>query len=94
MRLGGINISSSTHPGAVAGRTEAEPAGQGNESRALVPLVTAADPIERQASYRHAPFLAQLIATKDQHPQTRERRRAEPTEVLAAYREAATLASA
>lgn len=94
MRLGGVNIPTSAHPGVVADRTEAEPAGQGNESRALVPLVHAADSIERQAGYRHAPFLAQLIATKDQHPQTRERRRAEPSEALAAYRQAATLASA
>jgi hypothetical protein len=39
-------------------------------------------------------FLAQLIATKDQHPQTRERRRADPTEALAAYRAAAALSEA
>ena len=32
-----------------------------------------------------APFLAQLIATKMQAPQTRARRRAEPTEAIAAY---------
>src|SRR5215471_12713478 len=34
----------------------------------------------------HVPFLAQLVATKDGHPQTRERRRAEPNVALAAYR--------
>ena len=39
-------------------------------------------------------FLAQLIATKEQHPQTRERRRADPTDVLAAYRAAAALTEA
>jgi hypothetical protein len=40
---------------------------------------------------RQAAFLAQLIATKQQAPQTRERRRAEPSEALAAYRSAAGL---
>ena len=37
-------------------------------------------------TYYQAPFLAHLLAMKDQHPQTRERRRAEPDEALAAYR--------
>ncbi|MCF8477322.1 MAG: hypothetical protein K9G60_09835 [Pseudolabrys sp.] len=40
---------------------------------------------------RLAVFLAHLIATKEQAPQTRERRRAEPGDALAAYRAAATL---
>jgi hypothetical protein len=39
----------------------------------------------------HVPFLAQLVATKDGHPQTRERRRAEPNVALAAYRATAAL---
>jgi hypothetical protein len=38
-----------------------------------------------------AAFLAHLIATKAQAPQTRERRRAAPAEVLAAYRAVAEL---
>jgi hypothetical protein len=38
-----------------------------------------------------AAFLAHLIATKEQAPQTREKRRAEPAEVLAAYRAVANL---
>jgi hypothetical protein len=42
-------------------------------------------------NYHQAPFIAQLLAVKDQHPQTRERRRAEPDEALAAYRAAAAL---
>ena len=33
----------------------------------------------------HTAFLAHLIATKTQAPQTRAKRRAEPAEVLAAY---------
>lgn len=36
--------------------------------------------------FRDAEFLAQLIATKDQHPQTRVRRRAEPAAAINAYR--------
>jgi hypothetical protein len=38
------------------------------------------------STFRQAPFLAQLIATKDKHPQTRARRRAEPADVIDAYR--------
>jgi hypothetical protein len=38
------------------------------------------------SNFRQAPFLAQLIATKDQHPQTRERRRADPSHAIGAYR--------
>ena len=38
-------------------------------------------PIQRVAS-----FIAQLIANAGRLPQTRERRRAEPAEVIAAYR--------
>jgi hypothetical protein len=36
----------------------------------------------------YAGFLAHLIATAEQLPQTRERRRAEPAEAIAAYRTA------
>ena len=61
-------------------------------SRALT-VVTPVAANDRDAAtcYRPAAFLAQLIAMKDQHPQTRERRRAEPDEALAAYRAAANL---
>lgn len=38
------------------------------------------------SNFRQAPFLAQLIATKDKHPQTRNRRRAEPAVAIDAYR--------
>jgi hypothetical protein len=64
------------------------------ESRALVALSHLSEPSERAAGYRSAPFVAQLVATKDQHPQTRERRRAEPDVVLAAYRATAALTAA
>ena len=43
------------------------------------------DVAEPPTSYREAQFLAHLIATKDQLPQTRERRRADPAEAIAAY---------
>ena len=62
------------------------------ESRALVALSPLTGSAERMLSCRYAPFLAQLVATKDQHPQTRERRRAEPDVAVAAYRATAALA--
>ena len=64
-----------------------EPASQ---SRALVPLTR---PAEREptAGFRQTFFLAQLIANKEQLPQTRERRRGDPGEAIAAYRAADAL---
>ena len=55
-------------------------------SRALVALTPAAAPRKTPGAYCQAPFVAQLLAITDQHPQTRERRRAEPDEAIAAYR--------
>ena len=60
-------------------------------SRALVALTPANAAHRASECYRQAPFLAHLLATKDQHPQTRERRRAGPDEALAAYRTTAAL---
>jgi hypothetical protein len=40
----------------------------------------------RSTRHPSAPFVAQLIATRMQAPQTRERRRAEPHEAIAVYR--------
>ena len=57
-----------------------------SSSRALVPLaIGSADPHPSRTPRRQAPFLAHLIATARQEPQTRERRRAEPAEAIAAY---------
>ena len=71
-------------------RAPAQPANETTECRALV--VTAPDAVpETRTLPRQAAFLAHLIATKQQAPQTRERRRAEPSEALAAYRAAAAL---
>lgn len=70
-----------------------EPAGNHEEpesapaSRALV-VVAQASPRAVEGGHCNrpdAPFLAQLIATKQDLPQTRERRRAEPSDAIAAY---------
>jgi hypothetical protein len=55
--------------------------------RALV-LAGTAEPEAhpRESIRRVASFVAQLIANAARLPQTREKRRAEPTEVIAAYR--------
>jgi len=59
-----------------------------SSSRALVPLIRLKP--QREAT-QHAPvhrvtsFLTQLIATSEKLPQTREKRRAEPADVIAAY---------
>ena len=64
-----------------------------SESRALV--VTAAPLVaENRSTHRQAAFLAHLIATKDQAPQTRARRRAEPSEAITAYRTVAAMTRA
>jgi hypothetical protein len=60
------------------------------QSRALV-MITPASAPGPAARPRQAAFLAHLIATKEQIPQTRERRRAEPHEAIAAYRAMAAI---
>ena len=54
-----------------------------SESRALVVIEPAT--VQPAPVFREAAFLAHLIATKEQAPQTRERRRAEPGEAISAY---------
>ena len=59
-----------------------------SESRALI-AIEAPAPSERTPRVTRHPsagFLAQLIATQMQAPQTRARRRAEPAEAMAVYR--------
>ena len=84
MRLGEISRTSFRQ----GGQNVREPAPQ---SRALVAVSPVAAPMEPASIHRQVSFLAHLIATKDHHPQTRERRRAEPGEALAAYRATAAL---
>lgn len=87
MRIGKINSSSSR-------LTDPKPAFEPElvkdvAGRALLVIEPQPIPDEPVASnFRQAPFLAQLIATKDQHPQTRERRRADPSHAIGAYRAA------
>jgi type IV secretory pathway protease TraF len=75
--------------------TEGETAPARPESRALVTLTPPVQAAAAPTGYRPAPFqvpfLAHLLAVKGQHAQTRERRRAEPHEALAAYRATARL---
>lgn len=82
-----IEASPTDRPLAASDRT----AFRGAQSRALVP-VTPSRP--RAGSMARptpsAPFLAQLIATAQQAPQTRVRRRAEPAYACAAYAAAST----
>jgi hypothetical protein len=85
MRVEATKQATSGHPGATPRDATLAPVDADVESRALV--VTAPASVQSLAAvYREAAFLAHLIAVKDQHPQTRERRRAEPGEAIAAYR--------
>lgn len=86
MRLGEINKAALRQSGPTSRGAEPAAAEQSTGSRALVALPPAAALREAPQAYRQAPFLAHLLATKDQHPQTRERRRAEAGDALAAYR--------
>jgi len=54
-------------------------------SRALIPLEPIAASDTPLRTRPQAGFLAHLIATKEKLPQTRERRRAEPQDVIAVY---------
>ncbi len=60
-----------------------------SESRALVPVAASSHSTSCHPQTRRvATFLAHLIATAHQLPQTRQRRCAEPAEAIAAYRNA------
>ena len=87
MRVSDVR-QASLGPAAAAG---GETAPAASESRALLALEPPARAATIPGAYRQAPFLAHLLAVKNQHAQTRERRRAEPHEAIAAYRATATL---
>jgi hypothetical protein len=58
-----------------------------SSSRALVTLASGSHETRpRRPIHRVSGFITHLIATARQLPQTRERRRAEPADVIAAYR--------
>jgi len=90
MRVSATTAAVSKPSGALPGETERheKPA----PGRALIAVTPPAAAQEATTGFRQAPFLAQLIATKEQLSQTRERRRAEPGEAIAAYRVTASLA--
>lgn len=90
MQLGRIDPKTPRQTALSAQRRDADVTAAGGNSRALVALTPAAAPSEPLA-HRQAAFLAHLIATKDQLPQTRERRRVEPGDAIAAYRATAAL---
>jgi hypothetical protein len=84
--IGGIGSTAAIARAARQGTAAPDDAGPAS-SRALIPVAAPA-PSERSttASRRPlAPFLAHLIATQAQAPQTRVRRRAEPEEASEAY---------
>src|SRR4051794_30757324 len=59
-----------------------------SSSRALVPLIRLApqyDVSHHSPVHRVASFLTHLIATAEKVPQAREKRRADPADVIAAY---------
>ena len=90
------SFSVTPSPSAAAGRpglaqdgaSEAVPAGRALALRSAAPTDTQASGPRPSAS-----FLAQLIATAQQAPQTRQRRRAAPDEASASYTAAATPAA-
>jgi hypothetical protein len=90
MRLGAIGRTGSQRDGFTP-RAAKPTTAAAVEGRALVARAPPPHQYEVPSGHRQAAFLAQLIATKDQHPQTRARRRAEPGEAIAAYRAAAAL---
>jgi hypothetical protein len=87
MRIVGASSSVSTLTRQAA--NDAHDAAPPEAPRGALIAVEAPPQSERPAqSTRHpsAPFVAQLIATRMQAPQTRARRRAEPDEATAVYR--------
>jgi|HubBroStandDraft_1064217.scaffolds.fasta_scaffold27815_1 hypothetical protein len=83
----GINSSGIVAAGGAPRRETPTPRAHVASSRALIPLTPAA-PSEtsiRSRTHADASFLAHLIATDQRLPQTRERRRAEPQDVIATY---------
>ena len=93
MRLNEIKAGPA-RPGLAPGPAEPPNAEETGASRALVALAPSlASASHNGPARRPAAFLAHLIATQGQHPQTRERRRAAPDEVLAAYRATVALLS-
>ncbi len=86
MRIGKINSSSSrlTDSSKPEFKHELVKDVAGRALLVIEPQPITDEPVT--SNFRQAPFLAQLIATKDHHPQTRDRRRAAPADAIDAYR--------
>ena len=87
MRIGGTSTGVFGHDGQPSRQAE-------SSAPAVSRALTVIDPPARNEMLfvrGDAAFLAHLIATKAQAPQTRARRRASPQEAIAAYRAAAGL---
>ena len=90
MKVGAIGDSISVRLGTTRRRTcdraaEAQPAAPASRALVAVDPPVRTDTLLMIRSRPLATFLAQLIATDQQLPQTRERRRAEPGQAVAAY---------
>jgi hypothetical protein len=90
MRISGIGAAAIGPTPRRSATRQPEPQTAPAESRALIAIAPAAQAERSWTRTRHpgAPFLAHLIATQMQAPQTRARRRAEPQEAIALYRAA------
>ena len=89
--VGGIGETAAARIGRSVPRRPAGAVDDGmprSDSRALVPVAPAAAPERPLGRRPSAVFLAHLIASAQQVPQTRARRRAEPADAMAAYRAA------
>jgi hypothetical protein len=87
MRISGIGTAAIGPTPRRTATSQHEPHDAETESRALIAVAPAA-PAERSWTLSRrpsAPFLAHLIATQMQAPQTRTRRRAEPEDAMSAY---------
>lgn len=84
--VGGGPIGSASATRRAPGDTR-EPDAPETESRALIAInaTAAGERTPRGTRHPNAGFLAQLIATQMQAPQTRARRRAAPEEAIAVY---------
>jgi hypothetical protein len=87
MRIGGVGAAAIGLHARRTGTSQREPHDGLSESRALIAVAPARHTERSFTRTRHpaAPFLAQLIATQMQAPQTRARRRAEPEDAAAVY---------
>ena len=91
MLVGGVNGSQFRQPHPATSTPENDSELAGLKSRALVALDSLSGRPGQAVTHGYAPFVAHLVATKNQYPQTRERRRADPRDASAAYRAAAAL---